>query len=152
MRESAMSPEVTIANSESETDHIEVRNDGTHDASQPNTLGDFGSIETRSNTEGCDRVRECRRHYFFREYPALHYAIGRGVSISTPDSRIATARVLRVGFAGFSRDSSKGLLLVPLQAVEQKAAVFAVFGGQPGKASESRGLVRRDGVRDNSLW
>src|ERR1700739_481052 len=65
MRDSAMSPEVTIENAESETDHIEVRNDGTHDASQPDRLGDFGSIEARSDTEGYDRMRECRCHYFF---------------------------------------------------------------------------------------
>ena len=40
-----------------------------------------------------------------------------------------------MGFATFSRDGSKGLPRVLLQAVEQKEAFFAVFGGQPGKGS-----------------
>ena len=34
-------------------------------ANLPDTLGDFGSIEARSDTEGCDRVRECRCRYSF---------------------------------------------------------------------------------------
>jgi hypothetical protein len=63
MRESAMSPGVPIANAEPEPEHIEVRNDGTHDASQPDTVRDFGSIEARSDTEGRNRVGECRCHY-----------------------------------------------------------------------------------------
>lgn len=70
----------------------------------------------------------------FSVYPAPRYGFRRGMSIFIPDSPIATAgALLTVGFANISRDGSKGLPPVPLQAVEQKESFFAVFGGQPVK-------------------
>jgi hypothetical protein len=74
---------------------------------------------------------------FFREYAALRYALRRGVSISIPDSPIATAGVLPAsGLWALAWDSSKGLLPVRPQAVEQQAAKLAILGGQPSKGFE----------------
>ncbi len=41
----------------------------------------------------------------------------------------------------FMVTGSKGLPPVLLQSVEQKGAVFAVLGGQPGKGSNQRGRI-----------
>jgi len=75
----------------------------------------------------------------FSQYPAPRYAFRRGVSVSTPDSPIWTAGVLQAWvLQALAWDSSKGLPPVLLQAVEQKGAAFAVFGGQPGKGADHR--------------
>ena len=59
-------------------------------ASLPDTLGDFGSIEARSDTEGCDRVRECRCRYSFVGVVLYVTLSDVAMRISTPDSPIAT--------------------------------------------------------------
>ena len=46
-----------------------------------------------------------------------------------------------MSFANFSRDGSKGLPPVLLQAVEQKEAFFGVFGGSPTKGSNQQSRV-----------
>jgi hypothetical protein len=56
--ETAVSPEIRVANAEVEADHINVGKYGACCADDPNAFGDVWAIEARAYPEGGYRVRE----------------------------------------------------------------------------------------------
>ncbi len=62
MSESAVTPEVAIADAEAEPNDIEIGESGTDRADEPNALGNLRLVEARADAEGSDEVREFRRH------------------------------------------------------------------------------------------
>lgn len=56
MRESAMTPEVAVADAEVEANDIEVGYHRTNSSCNPDSFGDAGAIEAGSNAQGGDGV------------------------------------------------------------------------------------------------
>jgi hypothetical protein len=62
MRESTVSPKVSVSDTKPKSDYIKVRNNGADHASHPNSLSYVGFVETGSNAEGDHCMRERRCH------------------------------------------------------------------------------------------
>ncbi len=60
--ESAMAPEVTVKDAESESDNIKIGNHRADSASNPDSSRHARAVEARTNAEGCNRMRKRRCH------------------------------------------------------------------------------------------
>ncbi len=58
--ESAVAPEVTVMDAESESDNIKIGNHRADSASNPDSSSDARAVEARTNAEGCNRMRKRR--------------------------------------------------------------------------------------------
>jgi hypothetical protein len=54
--ESAVAPEVTVTDAESEPNDVKIGNDGAERADNPDSLWRASAVETNSDPKGCDRM------------------------------------------------------------------------------------------------
>jgi hypothetical protein len=141
MRESTMTPKVTVTNTKSKPDHVKIGKHGAHHTRYPNTFGHLRSVEKGPDTQGGDRVRECRCHCFFLQLVScstLPSRLGREYFYSRfPNCGIRRLRVWVLQVCAVY--GSKGLSLVLLQAVE------------PGQTFGPESLICRESSRERRL-
>jgi hypothetical protein len=68
VRESPMAPEITVTDTESESDHIKVGYHRADCSADPNSFWGARAIKTYSYPEGCHRVRKGRGHLGFPHF------------------------------------------------------------------------------------